>query len=253
MTGWDALNAELDRWTAAGREATFWWRDDDAVSSTDALKTLLELTGDAGISIALAVIPAGAGDDLADTLKRRDNIAILQHGYAHLNHEPKEGAKSEFGPARSSDACVSDLAAGRARLTALFDDAARAIFVPPWNRIDPAVISLLPSCGFHGLSTYKARPRAVAAPGTVQINTHADIIDWRGNRGFFGTDRVLEAVADHLQARRLSTGDAAEPTGLLTHHLVHDNACWDFLRHFAGAIGAHPGARWVRADEIFKP
>ena len=31
---WAALNAELDCWAAAGRCATFWWRDDDAGEMT---------------------------------------------------------------------------------------------------------------------------------------------------------------------------------------------------------------------------
>ena len=43
MTGWADLDAELDRWKAAGRAATLWWRDDDATRPTPALDRLLAL------------------------------------------------------------------------------------------------------------------------------------------------------------------------------------------------------------------
>ena len=42
-SGWAVLEAELDLWQAAGRTASFWWRDDDAVAATPALSRLLAL------------------------------------------------------------------------------------------------------------------------------------------------------------------------------------------------------------------
>ena len=44
MTGWDRLSIELDAWSAAGRAAEFWWRDDDAIDTTPALDRLLSLS-----------------------------------------------------------------------------------------------------------------------------------------------------------------------------------------------------------------
>ena len=38
---WQKFAAELDRW--APGEATFWWRDDDAIAPTTALERLLAL------------------------------------------------------------------------------------------------------------------------------------------------------------------------------------------------------------------
>ena len=38
---WDRLEREIDAWAAAGREATLWWRDDDAVAATAELERLL--------------------------------------------------------------------------------------------------------------------------------------------------------------------------------------------------------------------
>ena len=66
----------------------------------------------------------------------------------------------------------------------VFGQAASPVFVPPWNRIAPALLPRLRALGFRGLSTFRRSPRrAQPAPGLAQINTHLDPIDWRGGRG----------------------------------------------------------------------
>jgi len=90
--GWKALARELDAWARAGRTATFWWRDDDAVAPTPALKRLLRLAGRHRTPIALAVIPRPAVKSLFDRLADHANVRVLQHGYEHANHAPA-GAK----------------------------------------------------------------------------------------------------------------------------------------------------------------
>ena len=65
MTGWDSLQAELDLWRARNRQATIWWRDDDAVRPGPALDRLLDLASRHDAPLALAVIPAAAETALA--------------------------------------------------------------------------------------------------------------------------------------------------------------------------------------------
>ena len=72
--GWDALEAELDLWQSAGRTATFWWRDDDAIAWTPALERLLELAEDT--PIAIAVIPGNAETGLAEPLLRVPTVTV---------------------------------------------------------------------------------------------------------------------------------------------------------------------------------
>src|SRR5579859_3936699 len=98
-SGWADLDAELGIWQSAGRTADFWWRDDDAVVATPALDRLLALTE--GVPIALAVIPGQAGIGLAARLAGVPNVAVLQHGWQHVNHAPAEEKKSELGAHRS--------------------------------------------------------------------------------------------------------------------------------------------------------
>ena len=68
VVDWTDLTRELDRWADSGRPATFWWRDDDALTVTPALDRLLGLARDHQAPLALAVVPAGATAALAASL-----------------------------------------------------------------------------------------------------------------------------------------------------------------------------------------
>jgi hypothetical protein len=85
----------------------------------------------------------------------------------------------------------------------------------------------------------------------VQVNTHVDVIDWRGTRGFIGEQQALGAATAHLQARREGRADANEATGWLTHHLAHDDACWAFLERLFDRTRREPAVAWQRADILF--
>jgi hypothetical protein len=242
---WSDLDAELERWQAAGKIATFWWRDDDAVTDTPALRRLLGLRAALEVPLALAVIPARADSALAACL--RAEVAILQHGYAHRNHAPASGPKAELGADRPLADIARELAQGWDHLGQLF---ARPlpVMVPPWNRIAAEVRAELTGWGYRGLSTFK--PRRVAG-SLIEANTHLDIIDWGGTRSFWGDARVLEDAVEHLALRRTGGCDGAEPTGLLTHHLAHDDGCWAFVEEFVARTRRHAGARWLEARDIF--
>lgn len=246
MTGWAAFAAELDRWRGAGRVATFWWRDDDAIAPSAALDRLLEMRTRAQPPLTLAVIPARATAALAGRLAGEGAVTPVQHGYDHANHAPPGAGKAELGDHRPVAETIDELAAGRGRMRALFG-ATPPLLVPPWNRIGAGVAAALPGLGYRALSTFGADHRAAA--GMIQINTHIDIIDWPGTRRFVGVGAALDAAIAHLRARRDGHADADQPTGLLTHHLAHDAGCWDFVAEFVARVAAHDGARLVDAAQ----
>ena len=251
MNAWAALTRELDLWGKVGKSADFWWRDDDAHAPSAALDRLMETAQ--GAPIGLAVVPAKLTEDLAQTIEKYGNIAVLQHGYSHQNHAGPADAKIELGPQRPLAHTLGDLATGRARLEAVFGPRALPVLVPPWNRLAPGLVPLLPEIGYRGLSTYGARSRPEPIPNLAQVNTHVDIIDWRGSRGFLGEQAVLDRTIDFLARRRGGEIDMDEPTGILSHHLVHDDACWDFLARFVALIESHGAARWRRPTDLFRP
>ncbi len=250
MADWSGLESELDAWRGAGRTATFWWRDDDAKGVTEELDRLLALRKEARVPLALAVIPAGAHDPLARRLASLAEVGVLQHGYAHVNHAPEGEKKVEIGGARTADQILGELHAGREKLESLFSLKVLPVLVPPWNRIEPAIVAALAERGYTGLSTWGPREAAETA-GLVQINTHIDIIDWKGDRKFIGEELALDRAVGHLKARRAGAADAAEPTGLLTHHMAHDEGCWKFLAAFLARTNRHPAARWLGAHWLF--
>ena len=241
MSAWAELRTELDAWAAAGRSATFWWRDDDAVAPSAPLDRLLALLEHHRIPLGLAVVPAQARP-----INLPDSVAVLQHGIAHRNHAPAGAKKRELGDL-PADVLLAELAAGRGRLAHLFGPAALPVLVPPWNRIDPALIPRLPESGLCGLSAFG--PRA-SAP-LRQVNCHGDPIAWRKERGFTGEAAALGPIVAHLAARRAGTADAAEPTGMLTHHLQHDEALWAFAARFAEIVCGHHATRWLAPAEAF--
>lgn len=248
---WDALDAELDRWAAAARPATLWWRDDDAVQASPALARLAALSAAHGVPLALAVVPAALAPTLPAALAGAGATTVLQHGYAHRNHAPAGAKACELGGARPVEAIVRELAAGRAVLREAFGAAFLPVVVPPWNRLDEAVVRALPDLGYRGLSTFA--PRAAAAPvaGLTQCNAHVDPIAWRAGRGFAGAPACLAALVGHLAARRTGAADPDEATGLLTHHLVTGEDAWDFVGALLARTRCHAGARWIGAAEAF--
>ncbi len=251
--GWNTLTRELDAWVKAGRTATFWWRDDDAIAVTPALERLLDLSGRHGIPVALAVIPHRAETALFTRLAKHTNVRVLQHGYDHANHAPAGAKKCELGPHRPRAAVLTELAEGRTKLKkAAPPGLLLDVMVPPWNRIDRRVAAGLAGLGFTAMSADKPRKALRDAAGLLRANSHVDTIDWACRR-FAGEETVLGAVVKHLSARRLGKADGDEPTGLLTHHLAQDDDGWRFIDRFFGATARHSAASWLDARRIFGP
>jgi len=262
MTRWSILTEELDRWSAAGRNATFWWRDDDAADVTPPLERLLGLAVAKSVPLAIAVIPETAAQALADRLRALPpGITVLQHGYSHRDHSgpsrvdgPKRKKTELTGDRPIEDVC-RELREGRAKLRDAFGDRFRDVLVPPWNRIDSKVLEQLPALGFEGLSTFgpladQDSPSA-CAERLVQANSTIDIIRWRPERAFLGEDALLDQILSDLHRERAHSEVSAAPLGLMTHHLVHDEACWRFVSNLLEVTLAHRAARWLTADEVF--
>lgn len=228
MTDWSPLNKELAIWRAERLDLPIWWRDDDAIAPGAALDQLAALAARLDLPVHLAVIPQGATQALADQCRADPLLPVLVHGWAHRSHAPQDEKKAEFGAHRPVPEMVQQAAQGLSRLRGLFGPALLPVFVPPWNRIAEPVLPGLADHGFQALSTFKPRHRAEAAPGLAQINTHLDPIDWRGTRSLADPQRLVDQLTRDLIARRIGQTDPHEPYGVLTHHLVHDSAIWEF-------------------------
>jgi len=248
---WTALDDELDLWAANDMQATVWVRDDDAVSDSANLRKVSDLCRRYDAPLALAVIPANADAGLAAAVRECADAVVLQHGWAHRNHAGEGEKKTELGDHRPPEIVEAELYDGRRKLEALFGARFAPVLVPPWNRIGPVVASRLDQRGYAGLSTFGPRHRAPPPAPVMRVNTHVDIIDWRGTRGFRGMEAVVAQTVAHLAARRTGEADADEATGLITHHLVHDACCWDGIEAWLARLSRHAAVRWPTVDEMF--
>jgi hypothetical protein len=250
---WDDLRRELDLWAAEGRIAQLWWRDDDASDLFPALTILLDLTNANDVELALAVVPAQATENLANGLAHRSNVTVLQHGFAHRNHGVVGGPAVECGGDRPVIETLDELKCGHERLRRLFGVRFSPFLAPPWNNIDPAVAMRIDECGFIGLSAFGPRASQPRAARISVANVHLDPINWRNGGSFVGREKAVSWIVLELKARRAGATDPEEPLGLVTHHLWHDLAMWDFLARLIEVTKIHPAARWLKVEEAFAP
>jgi hypothetical protein len=246
---WTALDDALARAADAGFVPSFWWRDDDAMRHTPALDRLLALSREFETPVALAAIPARTEPSVAERLRREPLATVLVHGLAHANHALAGEKKAEFGAHRPLGTMIDEardaLAALKARLPLV------PVFVPPWNRAAAELVAALPRLGYRGVSTFKDRPAAFAAPGLVQVNTHIDPIDWHAGGGLADTAILVTTLARAVTDRTENRADRGEAIGLLTHHLAHDEAVWAFCDAFVEHVSHRRGMRFLTARVLF--
>jgi hypothetical protein len=245
---WRHFEEELARWRGAGRVPDFWWRDDDAGPASPALARLLALARGSGVPLALAIVPANADPAVLAGLDA--GVSAIQHGTDHVNRAGQGEKKTEFPAAEAATEAVARLSRSLGILRQQAPERFVPVLAPPWNRLPERLIPHLGTAGYAGISRYGARGAAEPCPRLRQVNTHVDIIAWRGDRGFVGEQAALAAAARHLAARRSGAVDGDEPTGLLTHHLCHDEGAWRFLERLFAFTRAR-GARWRAAGEMF--
>ena len=233
------LAESLHEKAAAGSPVNFWLRDDDAIEPGDMLDRLLELTGTFRVPLSLAVIPAYTGDALAQQLAASEHVSVAVHGWSHTNHAPADEKKQELGNHRPVHEILAELSDGFAHLSQLHQSRFVPLLVPPWNRVSPDIIEHLNKLGFKAVSTFGDEK----STELLAVNTQVDIIDWKGNRGGRPAIDLEVEIIDCIEKGRSFIG-------ILTHHLVHDEAAWQFLQQLFEATTDHPGARWVSIKEL---
>jgi hypothetical protein len=248
---WQPFCDELAHWSETGRKAEFWWRDDDAGRPDPALARLFELCSGSGVPLALAAVPDSAVP--AAFADMPGLVTVIQHGVDHRNRAQAGGKKTEFPEGAPIEDMLGRLAAGYALLRTVVGGRASPVLAPPWNRIPAALAVRLEEAGYQGLSTFGVKKVTNAGSRLRQVNTHVDIIDWKGGRGFVGIEPALAQATRHLAAKREGATDGTEPTGWLTHHAVHDEESWRFMATLFDLTRGHAAVRWLSAQDIFVP
>jgi hypothetical protein len=227
---------------------TFFFRDDDIGWGDDRLLALLDMFAHHSLPVDLAAIPAAISIDLARTLRAWTEatpalVAVHQHGFAHVNHEP-EGRKCEFGPSRSAADQRHDIERGRRRLAEVFGPIVQPIFTPPWNRCTDVTGECLDELGFAILSRdATARPLTSAAPVELPIR-----VDWAAHHKGVRLDHP-ELVQLLIREIRVPG-----PVGVMFHHTLMDTVERAVASELVGVLASHPRVRCLPmmaiADEV---
>jgi hypothetical protein len=242
VTAEQLLESALDN---APGQVRFWWRDDDAGADRAQLAALLALADRRRAPVALAVVPDWLEAACMERIHLCGIASVLQHGMAHSNHAVAPAKKVELGGGAERPPLFSGLEQRRLRLRHLFGDKFAPVLVPPWNRIANDIVDALPSLGFAGLSTFGPRRSALAPPRLHWINTHLDLIVWRGQCRPLGVEEAIRTLA------RLVQTVSGEPIGILSHHAVMDAGAIATLDRLLRLVQDHPRATLATAASLF--
>jgi hypothetical protein len=234
----------LDRAAAHGLKIPFWWRDDDAIDATPALEMLIVLARKHNVPLAIAVVPKQATAALAARLADQPNVSVFQHGWRHRNHAPEGEKQMELGDHRPLDVVLSELRLGFTRMVELFSAQFLPVLVPPWNRVSDTIREQRRELGLVGLSTFGT----LSLGDPHWINTHLDIFEWRPVRRPLSFSEAYTVLGAEVE-RRLA-GDP-EPIGIMTHHLVHEDASWAFLDDLFELTSKHAAIAWPSHSALF--
>lgn len=246
MTSWQALDQELQQWQ---QPIALWWRDDDAHKSCQALDRLLTLAERYQAPCHLAVVPNWLEESLLvlNEPRYKGICYVLQHGIEHQSYALEGQRKVELGGSQAIERLLEKLATAREQLMQAFPQRYLDMLVPPWNRLDDNLKPQLAELGYQRLSVLK--PRHQQTGEITQLNVHLDIINWRERR-FAGDEAILTSLAAHLAAKRRGEIDSSEPCGLMTHHLDHDEQCWDFIERFLVYCQGKPQIQWLAGNTL---
>lgn len=233
-----------DKLPVTKRDLHLWWRDDDAGCNAPSLAPLLALSRADARPLGLAVVPAWLDEATVRLIRGEPTAEVLQHGWTHANNARMGDKSIELGGTATTADCLDLLRRGAARLRSAFDATFLPVLVPPWNRIADPVIERLHDAGYVGLSTHLDDRRG-SALGLVQINTHVDIIDWRGDRRMKPVDTLIDEV-EHLL-----TQHGLPLIGILSHHLVMTVDDVARLGRLFSALEARHRCQWIAPRMLF--
>jgi peptidoglycan/xylan/chitin deacetylase (PgdA/CDA1 family) len=225
------------RWAldASNAPVPFFFRDDDAGWDDEALWRLLDCCQTNEVHIDVAVIPVELDADRATALCDRASTGVVhlhQHGFRHVNHET-DGRKYEFGPSRSHDQQLADIAQGRALIGGQLHPYVEPIFTPPWNRCTEQTAAALANLGFEILS----RDRSAKPFGLAELAEVPVTVDWFAKtKGEPWTrDQVGAQIAQQIV-------DGAAPVGIMLHHAITNLEHLALIDQLFTLIARHPSA-----------
>jgi len=209
-------------------------RADDIGVPGERFHQLVTLFRRHGVPLGLAVVPAWLTQARWRTLvqmtgHRNGLWCWHQHGWRHMNHEPR-GKKQEFGPARGAGDVACDLGRGRRKLETIMGGTFYPLFTPPWNRCSQITLALLAEMGYKAVSRSRDT-QPPTPPGLPDLAMDVDL----------HTGRPASAAQGWRQLTAALTGGLNRPTcGIMIHHQRMNTAAFSFLDRLLETMKQHP-------------
>ncbi len=241
------LRQALEQLEQEGRAIDVFFRDDDIDCKEDSLRRMLDVFYLHGVPVNLEVIPGALKDEAVGWLRQQladfpGLIELNQHGWMHTNHE-LEGKKCEFGPSRSFEQQIADLAKGKHCMDQAFPGAWIPVFTPPWNRCTSDTYLAIEALGFRALSRDRGDV-PVTAYNFAEISTSIDIIRWKGETRLKEPAEILAAVREQTRID--------EPIGILLHHKVMTSAALSLLSLLIETLSRSRSVRFHRFQDLLR-
>lgn len=239
------LRQALDRRAETGAPVlSFWWRDDDLEIPSLALAEMLTATEDSGIAPGLAAV-SGAVKSEAISALDGTQARVMPHGWRHVNHEPAGAKKSEYGPRRAVEERLAEIDGACNRIAALAGTRALLVFTPPWNNIATDLLPHLHRSKAAGVSAYRMPGREPQSASRPRLDTHVDLIDWRGTRQGLSAERLVDLLVPWVKLASVTENPLDSAVGVLSHHLVTRPNDWSAWAPVWRVIASHSASRWV--------
>lgn len=215
------------------------FRNDDVDEDEPSLWRLLKLFLQRNAPINLGVIPGRLTEACGELLAQSVNsapalIELNQHGWRHINHE-REGRKCEFGPSRTYEEQLADIAQGQSQMNEAFGPRWFPVFIPPWNRCAEGVYRALDQLGFRALSA-KPGNSVVTGYRFKEISITLDLYRWRGGACMKPSEDIVDDLITQLSRQ--------QTIGVMLHHKVMDERAFSFLGSMLDTFASYPIVRF---------
>jgi peptidoglycan/xylan/chitin deacetylase (PgdA/CDA1 family) len=224
-------------------EGVVFFRTDDVAVPGKNFTRLLKLFAQNRAPLCLAVVPARLTALRWQSLNAvgRDAAALRcwhQHGWRHVNHEPK--MKQEFGSARTESEIRRDLLYGKQRLEALMQDAFYPVFTPPWNGCSSTTLNLLRDLGYVAVSRSR-RSQPAPPDGLPDIAVDVDLHTRKEANPNSDWNRLFAELEQAISAGRC---------GFMIHHQRMNDAAFDFLEILLKLLAMRREVQLVHFKEL---
>ena len=252
QSAFDALRSVLDQ-LQGEKPVDLFLRDDDVEEDEETQRHLIDISLSRGVPLNLEVIPGRLTKATIRLLKEHKRsyaplLELHQHGWMHVNHEAN-GRKCEFGPSRTREQQLADIAQGKTLLEEAFQSYFFPAFTPPWNRCTEATFAALDELGFAVLS----RDRDPENPDSEDVTTHhfreipitLDLFRWRDGARLKSPDDIIRAIISQIGRN--------DRIGIMLHHKVMDADAFGFLDRLLAELRRYPFVHFHTFQSLSAP